>query len=85
MPVIHLYYANPVTEDENTMLIPVDSIVKVEKLGEEHCVLTLVGQGERLLILETLNEVLEKIEESDKAFEIADQLKQISSNTHNPY
>lgn len=85
MPVIHLYYANPITEDESTMLIPVESIVKVEKLTEEYCSLTLSTQREKILVLETLNEVLEKIEESDKTSEIADHLKQISSNTHNPY
>jgi hypothetical protein len=85
MPVIHLYYANPVTEDENTMLIPVDSIVKVEKLTEEYCLLTLSTQREKILVLETLAEVLEKIEESNNLAPIAEQLKKIGTNMVSPY
>ena len=61
MPLINIYYANPILKAESTMLVPVDSIVKVEKLSEEHCVLTLSSQSEKLLVLETLEEIEQKI------------------------
>jgi hypothetical protein len=61
MPLINIYYANPILEAESTMLVPIDSIVKVEKLSDEHCVLTLNTQAEKILVLETLDEIEQKI------------------------
>jgi len=61
MSVIHLYYFNPILNEESTMLVNVASIAKIEALGQEACVLTLTTQREKIGILETLTEIEEKI------------------------
>lgn len=85
MPVIEIYYANPITNKENTMLVPVSSISKIEKLTEEFCVLTLSNQTEKILVLETIDELIEKIQETDTSLPIVAELNKIASNMPSSY
>jgi hypothetical protein len=61
MSMINIYYINSILEVESSMLIPIDSVVKIEELGDEHCVLTLNSQREKVLVLETIGEIEQKI------------------------
>ncbi len=61
MPIINVYYFNPILNEESTMLLSIETIAKIEALGQECCVMTLTTQTEKIAILETLTEIEEKI------------------------